>query len=249
MATLELTARLLRFLRDEDGAATAWSVSWALIFFIIGGLTIDNSSAWKSQQELQAVADAASHAGAVELGLLNDESAKEEAVRVARLNLPVSVFGNVLAAADVETGNWDHDTRTFTPATAGADAVRVLTKRMSANGNAVPTFLLRLIGFNKWDIVARSTTQRFVPSCIMDGIVSVGVAEISSNNSFYAGYCIHGQAGVKISSNNFFEGPSGNTPGVRVSMNDLDDLQLPGSGFSTNTGLEDALGEDWMNPR
>ena len=67
--------------------------------------------------------------------------------------------------------------------------------------------------------------------------------EISSNNEFLEGICLHGQTGVKISSNNYFE------QGVKVTMPDLSSLQIPSSGLETNLGLEQALGEDWIDPK
>jgi hypothetical protein len=66
---------------------------------------------------------------------------------------------------------------------------------------------------------------------------------MSSNNSFVNNICIHGQLGVNIQSNNYFE------EGVNVSMIDLDTLEIPASGMTSNIGLPEALRENSLDPR
>jgi hypothetical protein len=69
------------------------------------------------------------------------------------------------------------------------------------------------------------------------------MVDMSSNNSFVNKICIHGQRGVNVQSNNYFE------TGVKVSMYDMDTLELPASGMDSNVGLPDALLEQGLDPR
>ncbi len=227
------------FSRDESGVVTVWSLGWATAFLLIGGLSIDAGNAWRTKEMLQATADAAALAGTIELDAMTDDDAREEAIRIADLNLGYTV----LIDADIVSGAWDVDTRTLDTAAVLKDAVQVTTRRSSATDNALPTFLLKLIGFSSWDVGARATAQRFIPGCIQSGLISRMRVEVSSNNEFLEGICLHGQTGVKISSNNYFE------EGVKVTMPDLSSLQIPNSGLETNEGLEQALGEDWIDPK
>jgi hypothetical protein len=239
MCVLKVPARVAGFVGDQDGVVTTWSIAMSIVFLIVGGLAVDAGNAWRTRGMLQATADAAALAGAIELSPIDDSDARAEAIRVADLNLSEGV----LVDADIVSGAWDHASRTLDTSATLSDAVQVTTRRTSAGNNAVPTYLLKLIGIPSWDVGARATAQRFVPGCIREGLIARGQVELSSNNEFIEGICIHGQDGVKISSNNIF------AEDVKVTMPDLDLLELPASGFETNEGLEDALGEDWIDPK
>ncbi len=236
---------LRSFARDADGAVTIWATSWTIVFLLIGGIAIDSGNAFKERAMLQATADAAALAGAIDMYDLSESAMQAEAIRVADMNMS----NDVLVAAAVVTGGWDMTTRTFDPAALVHDAVQVVTERSNANGNQLPTFLLKLIGFNSWDVSTMATAQRFLPGCIMDGMVAADTVQISSNNAFVKGFCIHGQNGVQVSSNNSFEGPNAGIPGVKVTMNDLADFEMPSSAFDSSPGLEAALAENWMEPK
>jgi Flp pilus assembly protein TadG len=227
------------FARDESGVVTTWALGWTIAFLIIGGLTIDAGNAWRMRVMLQATADAAALAGAIELSMVSDEDARVEAIRVAGLNLPEGV----LVDADISSGKWDMDDRTLDGAATLKDAVQVVTRRSSTTENPLPTYVLKLIGIGTWNVETRAVAQRFVPGCIRSGLIARGRVEVSSNNDFLNGICVHGQGGVKISSNNYFD------ESVQVTMPDLGLLQLPNSGFETNEGLANALGEDWIDPK
>ena len=234
-----IQSQLRVFSRDERGVVTVWSLGWLTAFLMIGGLSIDAGNAWRTQGMLQATADAAALAGVIVLDAVSDGDARLEAIRIADLNL-----GNqVLQDADIISGSWQMDTRSVDTTAVAKDAVQVTTRRSSATGNALPTFLLKLVGFQSWDVGAQATAQRFVPECIRSGLISRMRVEVSSNNEFLGGICLHGRTGVKISSNNYFE------EGVKVTMPDLSLLQIPSSGLKTNLGLEQALGEDWIDPK
>jgi hypothetical protein len=151
-------------------------------------------------------------------------------------------FGNVVDESTILLGNWDAATRSFTETNTNPNAMRVLARQSAANGNPVATFLLKLAGFQKWDISARATAQIFYRRCHENGIVAGGTVVISSDNTFADDYCIHGQDGIAVGSNNVFE------PGVEVSMYDFGDFVMPEGGFDANTGLEAAIAEDYIRP-
>jgi hypothetical protein len=149
--------------------------------------------------------------------------------------MPRARFGEVLETADVEFGTWDAEDRVFTPTSGAKEAVRVTLRQTAANGNPIPTFLLHLVGFEQWDLQVSSVFLSYQPTCFREGFVAEQPVDIQSNNSFYNGFCIHSNEYVSLNSNNYFE------PGTVVSMPDLDDLDIPNSGFETNTGLQEAL--------
>ena len=70
-----------------------------------------------------------------------------------------------------------------------------------------------------------------------------GVVDMQSNSSFTKGFCIHSNTHVSFNQNNFFEA------GTIVSMPNLDDLDLPKSGFEKNEGLFEALRRQKTNIR
>ena len=235
--------RLARRLRgDERGAASLWSLMSFLIITAICGLAVDATNAFRARTMLQATADAAALAAAIDLP--DTAVAAGIARTYAARNMPPSTHGEVLRPEDVSFGAWDAAARVFTAGAPEPDAVLVVLRRAAANGNAWPTSLLRIVGRSNWDISAAAIAQRFIPQCLTDGLVARGMVDISSNNAFSGGMCVHGNAGVDMQNENRF------ASGVRVSVPDLpDDLYVPSGDIGKNPGLADALVEDILDPR
>ncbi|NNU82084.1 hypothetical protein HMH01_16730 [Halovulum dunhuangense] len=241
---------LRRFARDTGGFSTPLGLIWAVLLLVIGGLAVDTTNAWRNRAMLQAVADAAAHAAALKLPpparpLTTERRAEmvAEAVRIAELHLDPAVYGDVVTAENVDIGTWDHASRSFTPDTEFPDAVRVRALRTGAGSNAVPTLLLKLGVLDQWDVGASAISQKFLPRCTRDGIISAETAEITSNNLLRPPFCLHGEMGVAMSSGNTFE------EGVSVSMPDFSMLSLPMGGWTSNVGLSEALSTTTMFPR
>jgi Flp pilus assembly protein TadG len=144
--------QLRRFWRQEHGSGTVFMVAMLPAFLAVAGLAIDAASAYRTRNILQGAADAASLAAS--LALPDTNAATAAAISYAKLNLPNN--GTVLAAADVESGNWNASTRTFTKGATPLNSVRVTTRMTAATGNALPTTFLRIIGVDHWDINAQA---------------------------------------------------------------------------------------------
>ena len=122
-----------RFLRDESGGYTIWSLIWFSLYVAMGGLAVDMTDAYRNQTLLQSTADASSLAGVMSLPDQGD--AVVQAILYSADNMNPAINGQVLMGAEVILGNWEFDTRTFTPGTTAPDAVRVITRRDEANSN------------------------------------------------------------------------------------------------------------------
>ena len=238
-----LKARVYRFLSNEDGSATIWSVFWFLAMVAFAGVSVDTTNAFRSRTMLQATADAAALAAVIDLP--RRQPAIASAMEYAQKNMPPHVYGDVLVEADVEVGTWDHDNRVFAAdaETPLPDAVRVTLRTRFARGNAVLTSFLRMTGWDGWQLDATAVAQRFIPQCYTDGLVARGYVDTSSNNAYYNHFCIHGQQGVHIQNGNSFE------LGTHVSMPDLSLLTIPTDGMESNPGLPEALREGSLDPR
>lgn len=129
------------------------------------------------------------------------------------------------------------------PKSGSRHAVQVTTRRTLENGNEVATYLLKLVGLDEWNLTTTAIFTTYHPTCLREGIVAEGPVDIQSNNTYSNGFCVHSNSYVSLNSNNYFE------PGTVVSMPNLDDIELPNSGFKTNTGLADALREGSWNIR
>ena len=88
-------------------------------------LTIDVGYMYNVRAALQHTADAAAHAGAMQLP--NKGTARAIARQIARTNYPN--HGNILATSDIALGNWDPDVGVFTAGLEPTNAVKVLTRR------------------------------------------------------------------------------------------------------------------------
>lgn len=234
---------LSRFAADCRGGATAYGLLLLATVLMAGGYAVDVQNVMTARTKLQTAADSAAHAALLTRETKTAEEAKQVAVNVASLNMPTGIFGATLTVDDVVFGNWDDGTRTFTPDPGGTGAVQVTAWRSEERGNSIGTYLLRMVGMDRWNIAVTAIYKTYHPTCLREGFVADQVVDLQSNNTYSKGFCIHSNEYVSLNSNNYFE------PGTVVSMSDLDDLDLPNSGFKTNIGLQDALAEGSWNIR
>ena len=99
-------------------------------------LCIDVGHMYNVRADLQHTADAAAHAGVLQLP--NEHAARAQAVEFAATNYPN--HGSVLARSDIHLGNWDPDYAVFTAGEEPITAVRVVVRRSQQNGNRVGYF-------------------------------------------------------------------------------------------------------------
>lgn len=231
-------AQLSHFVSAEDGGMAAGGLIFTMTFLALGGLAVDMSNAVNQRTHLQLAADAAAHTALYVRNLTltaTPDEAIAAAVTMAERNMPDPLYGDVIVPQDVEFGVWDRATRSFSPNPGSRSAVRVTTHRDVAGGNEVTTYLLRIIGFDSWNVRRSSVFETYVPDCLREGFVAEDMVDIQSNNSYFNGFCIHSNDVVSLNSNNYFEA------GTVVSMPDSSRLDMPQSGAETNVGLTQAL--------
>ena len=243
------------FIRDEEGSGTIWALFWSVIFLLMAGLAIDVSNAHRNRMLLQVTADASALAALVAYSepvkyaaytsgtgtaLTAEGRAQDVAVSLSGENMPEERNGVVLAPADVRFGRFENGT--FTE--GAGDAIEVITRRTQDNANPVPTILLSLLDIlPSWDLYGRAVAERYRPDCETDGIITLGVIDLQSNNLFSNGICLHGGSGIEVNQNNVF------ADGVRVSLPSRRLLTVPGDDPSRNIGLEDALSYGDLMPQ
>jgi Flp pilus assembly protein TadG len=233
--------RSVSFLQDDRGGGTIMGLLWFVLLVGITGLAVDVTDGFRNRTMLQATADASALAAVIDLP--DDAAAVVSAVTYSVDNLSSAANGNVLEPEDVLVGLWDPATKSLDTAAAAPDAVMVTVNRSAANANALPVNFLRIIGLQTWNVTAQAVAQKFIPDCLRDGLIAREFVDMSSNNGFVNEICIHGEQGVNIQSNNFFES------GVNVSMPSLAMLEVPSSGMDSNIGLPEALRENHLDPR
>ncbi len=223
------------FRRAEDGSATALSLFFLVACLALGAFAIDLQRVNSLDIQLQNVADTTAHAAMIARSTQTEAQAKATAIGIARANLSVANAGNVAQTSGIEFGTWNAVSRTFTPSAGSTQAVRVTLQRTTANGNPIQMFLLQIAGIRTMSMTRRAVMLGYDPDCLREGFVAQGMVDIQSNNTFKNGFCIHSNTVVKVSSGNVFE------PGVKVSMPDAAQVQMPNSGFASSPGLQAAL--------
>lgn len=181
MRLLETTRK---FFADERGVGSVFMICVLPLFLTVAGLAIDGASAFGTKTILQSAADSAALASAQDLSTKGSAVAIQTAITYAQKNLPVATNGNVLATSDVQTGNWDTNTKTFTANATPINAVKVTVRRSVANNNAVPTTFLNLIGVSSWDVSALSvvttTSAKLRVSLVLDNSGSMCEPDLSN---------------------------------------------------------------------
>ena len=221
---------------DEDGSTTILSLFLFMIALVLGGLAIDFNKVVSERTQLQVAADSAAHAALYTRERDGSEAAVAKALETVTDMLPESQFGSTaLMTTDVNFGEWNKSELTFSENADSTTAVRVQAMMKQERDNASRNILLRLIGQDTFDVSVESVYSTYFPGCFTEGFVAEGVVDIQSNNSFTYGFCIHSNQYVSMNQNNYFE------PGTVVSMPNVEDLDIPKSGFDKNDGLQTAL--------
>ncbi len=191
-----LSTRFHKFLRDESGGYTIWSLIWFSLYVAMGGLAVDMTDAYRNQTLLQSTADASALAAVMSLPDQDDGLA--QALIYAADNMGPAINGLVLDDDEVIFGNWDFSARTFTPGTASPNAVRVITRRDDANNNPLATNFLRILSLwglplDRWNISVEAIAARFFPPCLLENALIAGNRVDLTSNSILNNVCIHGQ--------------------------------------------------------
>jgi len=243
MERKHLFAKVKKLIVEESGSATILALFFVLISAVLGGLAIDFNKAMARRTHLQVTVDAVAHAALYSRERNSVEASISKALEIAAVNLPIKTNGDALLASDIEFGVWDDKTREFTPDINSKTAVRVHAYRIHERNNTVKNILLRMVGFDTFELSRAAVYVTYQPTCFREGFVAEGMVDVQSNNSFQNGFCIHSNDHVKVSSNNFFG------EDTIVSMPQTTNLQLPRSGFESNIGLEDALRDNGYHVR
>lgn len=232
-----------RFVRETDGGLAVWGLIMVLTICVIVGLSMDVANAYKVRSEMQVAADTAGHTALLTRLRDGKEQAITNAVNVANKNLEVSKATGAITAADIVFGTWDVNAQVFTPNPNATSAVMVTAKRNDARANGVGTFLLGFVGLKAWNVTTASVSETYRPACLREGFVADKLIDLQSNNGFYNGFCLHSNGAIEVNQNNVFES------GTIVSLPNTDNLELPASGFTKNTGLLEALRENFYQIR
>lgn len=224
-----------RFRSSEDGALTVFGLYVMMIMATLSIFSLEVANLMSARSQLQMSADSAAHAALYYRDTHTAEESKAMAVRVAEHAMPTTNYGEVLSTADIKFGTWDYVDQTFKIDDTSKDAVMVTTKRTEGTHNAIQGFVSNWVGKDTWGVTTPAVFTTYRPMCFREGFVADGVVDIQSNNGFSNGFCVHSNSYVSMNSNNTFE------PGTVVSMPNINDIDLPQSGFKTNDGLETAL--------
>ncbi|PWJ18087.1 pilus assembly protein TadG-related protein [Jannaschia seohaensis] len=227
------------FATDESGGITVFGLFLFMACCGMAGLALDVSHAFLTRTKLQAAADSAAHAALVARQTQTETEAAQIALDVVERSLPAAANGQVITTDDVVFGLWDETLRTFVASTGAKDAVMVDTARIEARGNPVGAFLLRIVGQDSFSVLRKSVAYTFEPRCMLEGFVGEEYVDVTSNNYYTQGFCIHSNGYVEVSSNNTYE------EGVIVSMPDRNDIVLPSSGWESNDGLREAMRDSY----
>ena len=204
----QIRGKLEAFLQDQRGSILTIMVFGLVVTAGLSALAIDMSYLYVLKGRLQMTADFAALAAVAQLP--DDDAAHTMALEYAAKNMPAANHGTVLANADVVTGNWDADTRTFTPAGSPINAVRAVTRRSQANGNAAGLFFASILGFNEVDMQTTAIARAggFPSYCILALESSEQKAVDTGNGTITANGC-----DVQVNSDNPKQAIAGNPQG------------------------------------
>lgn len=224
--------------RGEDGAGTTFFLFCIVICLMISGLSVDVGNAWRQRELLSLSADVAAHAGASVIAREGEKMAiVAAAVGASKLNTPTETYGRVIydPYSDVEALHYDPGTNMLSMA-GPINAVSVHLQRSARVQNPVPTFLLKFIGQNAWDINVVSVAA-VIPTTRCDsgdGIYAHQGIAMGGEAFVGAGVCVHSQKGVDLQKRSTFAAGSGlSMPDFSDCNGNCNDMTSPGIGAAS----------------
>ncbi len=195
--------KIRALLGDERGSTITLFALFLAVGVGFAAVAIDGGHLFSLKGKLQNTADAAVLVAVSELP--DTDAARTAAIVMAGKNMPTGVHGAVLANADVVAGNWDSGTRTFTPAGAPINAVRVVTRRSQANGNAAGLFFARILGFDEVDVETTAIAVLKEDICLTSGIMAGGNVDLDQGVVIGNNYCIYSDQNIHFDKNGTVE--------------------------------------------
>jgi hypothetical protein len=221
-------AFLRNFNDDTRGSMTVFGLFFFLFSGILGAIALDVTFLYSERTHLQTAADQAAHAALYNRAIkgLDYPEAKEAARNIVEATLPPAKYGVTIDDLNIEFGEYDFVTSTFTPDANGEGAVRATTAFTDLRSNSASAFLFRLIGFDTFEIETSAIFATLTDlDCLDGGFVAGGIIDMQNQNYFGAGFCIHSNQHVEIQPNNeFADGARVSMPGGRFGV------VVPGSG-------------------
>ena len=200
---------------------------------------------------------------ALPAGEADSDAYRRKAIEFAYKNMAENRFGKIIQSscgiynpstntvsgsaecADVKAGNWNSDAIPpiftawdnvgFNPATMKLDAVQVVTRTAQMNGNPLNLFLGAAVGLAETDIstVAVAWAKGGDEDCFQNGMIAGNLLDMQSDNTVTDYYCMYGENGVSVQSDNNFDPTT--QVGMGVPLDAGDPLGLLQQG--NNTGL------------
>jgi hypothetical protein len=219
----------LQFMRSEDGAATVYAMFVFALAAMLGGLAIDSVNASRGRAQLAVIADIASHAGVVALAqdasLRVVQNAVSDIVKrngaEALLHDPLAPNGGPEVGNAVQILHYDAESNRVQAITSSGslpNAIAVMVRYDEANGNALPTIFLHMLGIASWDLGHDAVTALMKPSNCSAGdtVLSRDLLSGFGRITVGQGFCLHAQHLMEFSLPPILE------PGAWFSLPDLD---------------------------
>lgn len=221
------------FCRDEAGAGTVFALFGITLCLMLAGMAVDYSNAWRQREILRLSADVAAHAGAGVLARGGTAAGAMVAANTAiELNTPKEKYGRVLYDAIEDIRPFHYDFASNRELLSGPiNAVSVRLERNDRVRNPVPTFLLRLIGQDDWNIAVESVsavvpTERCQSS---EGVFAHGPLTLEGKSMVGTKVCLHSQKLVSLQQPSSFASDSGlSMPDMGRCSGFCDDSSSPG---------------------
>jgi hypothetical protein len=159
-----LKTDLPSFWRGEQGSTFTLVAIGLLGIVGFAALAIDLGNAYVMRSSLQNTADAAALAAATELP--DKSKVQTRAREYATKNMSPDYYGEVVTNEHVVVGNWDDNSRTFSPDGSPTNAVQVMARMSDDTGNAAPTFFARLFGQDGINVSASAIAAGGSNRCI-----------------------------------------------------------------------------------
>jgi hypothetical protein len=222
----------------EEGSGTVFGLFLTIAILAVAGLVIDQSNAWRERTRMQVAADAAALAAATSIDnpVVGIERGLATAERILGDAGQISAEDFSFVSYDFETGSFVRD--------GDINAVIVEARRNEGRGNALPTHLLKLVGFNSWDMIVFSVACAAPAGgvdCAVAAIITSYFMDTGGGNTMNGRVCLHGETGILTGGNDWYD------EDVRLSSGSVNRITV-NSYSPSDLSLDDLRVEEDLSP-
>lgn len=188
------------FLTRDDGGFSAAGIVMLPIFFGFMAAPMNLAYLLTYKERYQGFADTLAYTALHEAYDTTQPiyAVKTKVRNIAKLLEAPNDIYSALPPQNIQFGNWNENTKEFTPNYNQRKAVRITLAFSEASSNPISALMSGFFDKTKTELSVTSYASTYRPNCFRNGLIALGRLTLAQNTDVGKGVCIHGKQEVVV---------------------------------------------------